>query len=421
MVGFIYNGMNILYIVPYVPNRIRVRPYSLIRALAERGHRIILGTLYTDAKEYGELEELRPYCAEIYAAPMPTWHSLANALQALPTGDPLQSVYSWNGKLARNLSHRIASPDGKPPIDIVHVEHLRGARYGVYLSASPDGHGHDSKRRPPVVWDSVDSISLLFRQAAARSRRLYSRLISRFELPRTERFEGWLANQFAKVLVTSSADRAAIFELAHSKDAVPEIAVLPNGVDCDYFAPGLPELRQPSTLVISGKMSYHANVAMCLSFVSEVLPLVQAEMPEVRLLIVGKDPPAEVRALAENPAVTVTGTVEDIRPYLQKATLAVAPLAYGTGIQNKVLEAMACATPVVASSQAVAALNVINGRDVIIADAPHEMAHAMLTLLNNIHRRQAVGMAGRRYVEENHRWQNIAARLEEIYDGIIGN
>jgi glycosyltransferase involved in cell wall biosynthesis len=162
-------------------------------------------------------------------------------------------------------------------------------------------------------------------------------------------------------------------------------------------------------------------VAMCLSFVSEVLPLVQAEMPEVRLLIVGKDPPAEVRALAENPAVTVTGTVEDIRPYLQKATLAVAPLAYGTGIQNKVLEAMACATPVVASSQAVAALNVINGRDVIIADAPHEMAHAMLTLLNNIHRRQAVGMAGRRYVEENHRWQNIAARLEEIYDGIIGN
>lgn len=412
--------MNILYIVPYVPNRIRVRPYSLIRALAERGHRIILGTLYTDTKEYGELEELRPYCAEMYATHMPSWHSLANAIQALPTGDPLQSVYSWNGKLARNLSNRIASPDGKPPVDIVHVEHLRGARYGMYLSASSDGHGRASKRRPPVIWDSVDSISLLFRQAAARSRRLFSRLISRFELPRTERFEGMLANRFARVLVTSSADRAAIFELAYSKDAVPEIVVLPNGVDCDYFAPGLPEMRQPSTLVISGKMSYHANVTMCLSFVSEVLPLVRAEKPEVCVWIVGKDPPAEVRALAENPAIKVTGTVEDIRPYLQNATLAVAPLAYGAGIQNKVLEAMACATPVVASPQAVAALNAVPGRDVIVAGTPHEMAQAILTLLNDNHYRRNVGMAGRRYVEKHHRWQNIAARLEEIYDGIIG-
>ena len=142
------------------------------------------------------------------------------------------------------------------------------------------------------------------------------------------------------------------------------ISVLPNGVDLGYFYVGEELKREPATLVISGKMSYHANVSMTLEMVREILPVIWDQRPETKLWIVGKDPPREIQELGQHPKITVTGTVPDIRPYLQNATIAVAPITYGAGIQNKVLEAMACATPVVASSQAVSALNTISGKDI---------------------------------------------------------
>jgi glycosyltransferase involved in cell wall biosynthesis len=152
---------------------------------------------------------------------------------------------------------------------------------------------------------------------------------------------------------------------------------------------------------------------------NEIMPLVWAKQPDVKLQIVGKDPPASIRALADHPAVTVTGTVQDMRPYLQRASLAVVPLLYGAGIQNKVLEAMASGTPVVATSQAVLALDAEPGRDLLVAQTPAEFAEKIVHLINNPLLRDQVGSAGRRYVENNHQWVKIAERLEGVYHEVL--
>jgi glycosyltransferase involved in cell wall biosynthesis len=156
------------------------------------------------------------------------------------------------------------------------------------------------------------------------------------------------------------------------------------------------------------------------------MPHVWAQRPEVTVWIVGKDPPREIRQSAiRNPgyplgaAIRVTGTVPDIRPYLRRATLAVAPVPYGAGIQNKVLEALACGTPVVASPQAVSALEVRAGRDVVVAEGAEAFARAVLALLDDAGRRLALGEAGRAFVERYHSWEAVAARLEAIYQSTI--
>jgi len=153
--------------------------------------------------------------------------------------------------------------------------------------------------------------------------------------------------------------------------------------------------------------------------VREVMPLVWAQKPEVKLLVVGKDPPAKVRSLAENPAITVTGTVPDLRPYLRKATLAVVPLVYGAGFQNKVVEAMACGTPVVATPRAILTLSAQPGRDLLVAEKPDGIAASILQLVDNPDYRRQVGVNGRRYVQRNHSWSGVAGQLEDVYHKAI--
>ncbi|MDW8325330.1 MAG: glycosyltransferase [Anaerolineales bacterium] len=397
--------MRVLFLVPYVPNLVRVRPYNFIRYLSQRGHDVTVFTVWSDEHERQDLEKLKTECYAVRAVHLPKWRSLGNCLLALPGRAPLQAAYCWHPELVAECALAGLQPD------VIHVEHLRGAWYGLRLKAWLE----KKKSSVPLVWDSVDSISLLFRQAASRSRRWVSRLITAFELGRTESYESWLTAQFRTVVVTSPADRDALATLAARAGRKPDLRVIPNGVDLDYFGVDLGLSREPDTLVLSGKMSYHANVTMAIFFVREVLPLVRARRPSIKVWIVGKDPAPEVRALASDPAVTVTGSVPDVRPYLQRATLAVAPVAYGVGIQNKVLEAMACGTPVVATRQAVSALQVQPGRDVVVADGPAALAEKTLELLEQPTRREAVGRAGRAYVEAHHDWRNIVSRLEESY------
>lgn len=401
--------MNVLFLVPYIPSRVRVRPYQLVRALAARGHRVTLVTAWASEDERLELEEVRDACAEVSAFHLPRWRSWMNCLAALPTRVPLQAVYSWHPGLARH-AERLAHE-----ADVVHVEHLRGSAYALRIR----DHLRRAGRAVPVVWDSVDCISLLFQQANRYAPGAARAAITRLELARTQRFEGRLVNSFAQTLATSGTDAQALIALAGGGALPAPVTILPNGVDLDYFHPVNGGQRQAATLVMTGKMSYHANIAMATRFVREVLPAIRRRVPKVRLWLVGKDPPAEVRALGQHPGVTVTGTVPDLRPYLQHAALAVAPVAYGVGIQNKVLEAMACATPVVASPQAISALEAIDGRDVVVADGPTAMAESVVRLVEDEARRLALGSAGRQYVESHHDWADIATRLEEIYHEVI--
>ena len=403
--------MKILFVVPYAPTRVRVRPYNLIRALVARGHEVTLAAPWVTEDDRRALEDLRPLCSQMAVVHLPTWRSWLNCLRALPTRAPLQAAYSWSGELARSAAALAKQAD------VVHVEHLRASAYALAIRSGRAAGASN----PPIVWDSVDCISLLFRQAGRHSKDPLRRVFMHFETSRTEREELRLVSAFERTLVTSPLDKQALVGLGDGDSSTERISVVPNGVDLNYFRPSDSIEREPATLVLSGKLSYHANAAMVTGFVREVLPLIRLRRPDVRVCVVGKDPSREVLALGHEPGVDVAGTVPDLRPFLQSATLAVAPIPYGVGIQNKVLEAMACATPVVASPQAASALEAEPDRDFIVADGAQATAGAVLGLLGEPYRRAALGWAGRRYVESRHDWGSIVARLEDTYHEVIRN
>ena len=402
--------LKIVYMVPYAPTRIRTRPFHLIRALAAEGHEVTLVTSCGHPDEDSALEELAACGVRIVAERLSIPRSLWNCLSALPTPDPMQSRYSWKPRLAHRL---IEATRQLSPVDVVHVEHLRGARYGLAVLAAMES---GRIPRAAVVWDSVDCISSLFRRAADQSETPLVRAAARFELPRTTRYEPRVAARFDRVLMTSEVDRQELLELArrHSANLAENcVQVVPNGVDLEYFHPS-GDTREARTLVMTGKMSYHANATAAVRFVKDVMPSVWARLPDARLWIVGKDPPADVVKLGEG-RVVVTGTVADIRPFLRKAAIAVAPIQYGVGIQNKVLEALACATPVVATAQAVSALEAQPGCELVVASSPSELSAAIVALLEDRALRDRLGQAGRSFVERRHDWRVVAARLAEIY------
>jgi glycosyltransferase involved in cell wall biosynthesis len=406
--------MKILFIVPYVPNLIRVRPYNLLRALAAQKHQITLLTLWTDPAELNDIDHLKSFLTNIYAYPLGRWRSFSNCLMVLPTHEPLQSAYCWHPQLTENLFELTANHSYKGCFDIVHVEHLRGIRYALELKKSSVTHNI------PVVWDSVDSITRLFDQTRAQSTTPLSRLMANIEYGRTRQLEALAPANFDRTLVTSHADMETYLEIADPRyDINSAFSVLPNGVDLEYFNLNESLSREPASLVVSGKMSYHANISMVNYLIFEIMPFVWNENPDVQLWIVGKDPPKRIQNLAKSSLIHVTGTVPDIRPYLQRATVAVVPLVYGTGVQNKVLESMACGTPVVSTSLAIAALGVQAGRDLLVADRPEEFAKHILTLIESPDLQRSLGMAGRHYVEGNHRWGKIATQLEGIYHEVI--
>jgi sugar transferase (PEP-CTERM/EpsH1 system associated) len=374
---------------------IRVRPYNIVRALVGHGHQVTLLALQPPGDNGEALSELQAWCEAVHIVPHSKGQTLVNALLALPSDFPIQAAYSRSAAFDREAAALLA----KKSFDVAHVEHLRGAVLAEAL------------KNLPIVFDSVDSISLLFGKVLQDAPSLKSQLIAKLDLGRTRRFEGKLTKRFGQVAVTSEADRKALVELGSDGD---RITVVPNGVDLDYFKPQAIE-RHPLRLVFTGKMSYHANVAAVEDLAQKIMPLVWAEQPEAELYIVGKDPTPAVQALGELPRVTVTGSVPDLRPYLAEASVAISTVRYGVGIQNKVLEAMAMGTPVVCSPQANSALKTVNGQDILVGEDAEAIARHILNLLASAEKRTQVGDAGRRYVEQHHTWAGAAAAFENMY------
>jgi glycosyltransferase involved in cell wall biosynthesis len=365
-------------------------------------------TVGSSDEDVRDADALKSLCKTVHYEHLPTWRSLLNCLVALPTDQPLQTVYSWQTKLFNQLVREIKVAGD---FDLVHVEHLRGSRYGVELmSRVPE---------MPLVWDSVDCISHLFKQASKRSSNFLGQVITQLELGKTQKAEGRLTSLFDRVLITSSADRDALIELVPPHVYPAPVSVLSNGVDLEYYQPNPSVARESATVVFSGKMSYHANISMALYLVDEIMPQIWAKRPEVRLVIVGKSPPVRIRKMAENPQITVTGTVADIRQYLWSATVSVVPLVYGAGVQNKILEAMATATPVVTTSKAISALPLVPGRDALVGDTPSDFASAVLRVIEDSLLQNTVGTAGLDYVKQHHNWNRIALQLIGVYEETI--
>jgi polysaccharide biosynthesis protein PslH len=396
--------LRVLFVAPYVPSPIRVRPYNLLRALAARGHQIHLVCPVGNAAEQDDLTALHPYCSAT-AVPLRRSDTVLAYARAIPGPLPLQAAHCLTPAFVGAVRSVMATGN----YDAVHIEHLRSAEIARQAAAG-------LVEAPPLVLDAVDSISLLFERTLRRNAKLKTRLVTLLDLARTRRYEADYSRRFAQIVITSPEDRWAIATLREQFGAAEEAptAVVPNGVDLDYFQPtGAP--REPATIVFSGKMSYHANEAAALYLLREIMPLVWREQSAVRVVIAGAGPGPALLAQQNAERVQVTGAVPDLRPYLAGATIAVAPLRYGVGVQNKVLEALAMGTPMVAARQATVALGVQPGEELLVADTAAEYAAQILALLANPARRANLSAAGRAYVEHKHSWATSAALLEECY------
>ena len=401
--------MRILFVVPYLPSLIRSRPYNLIRVLASRGNEVTLFALHPPGDDRSGLPNLKEWCQSIQVIQLERWRPLLNAVQALFTPIPFQAAYSRSPQMVELINRAITEED----YDIIHLEHLRGAE----LLPS-------TIKAPPVVFDAVDSISLLFERAAQMAPSWKGRFLAKLDLKRTRHYEARFTQRFSRVLVTSPEDCNALAALSISNKEGTKpakghnLVVLSHGVDLTYFRP-VQDMRQPNVVIFNGKMSYHANIAAALDLVRVIMPRVWPERPQTQVWLVGKDPPAVVRELAKDPRVKVTGTVPDIRPYLGTAAMAVAPLRYSVGIQNKVLEAMAMGTPVVTTSATCRALMVEPDTHLLVGDTIPSLAQAILRLLSDADKRHRLGRAGRAFVEKHHDWDGIAALLETVYQEAI--
>ncbi len=384
--------MRVLFVVPYVPSRIRVRPFEFIRTLT-RHHHVEVVCLVSNDDEAADLPALRAVCAEVHPIPHPPLRAMVQAIRAGATNQPFQAAYAASAELKRAVERMVAR------FDVVHIEHLRGA-------ATPFETGG-----VPVVWDAVDCISLLLAEMARAPQKAYVRAVRAIDASRTRQYEVQLLQRFSHTVVTSARDAAALWALRPENGTT--ITSIPNGVDLAYFHPQ-PVDRAPHEVIFTGKMSYHANHAAVLSFVTHVWPTVLAALPDARFMIVGSNPPRDICKLNDKAGITVTGRVPDLRPYLARAAVAVAPLVYGVGNPNKVLEAMAMAVPVVATPPAVAGMCAGVG-DGIVSVERDEMASTLLDVLQNPVHAAHLGQHGRRYVEMHHTWSRAARQLEGVY------
>jgi glycosyltransferase involved in cell wall biosynthesis len=321
-----------------------------------------------------------------------------NSLSALLSPFPLQSEYAWSQQLAQAINHFLQ--ESLP--DVIHIEHLRMARYGLRFISNW-----------PVIWDAVDYLTALYEQAAHTSISPAWRLISRIEAPRLRVYESFLVSQFPKTLAISKRD-CELFQAAN-RPCASRVNVALLGMPLQ----SVPAVdRSPNTVILTGTLNYDPNVASVLYFVREIFPMVLRALPETKLQLVGANPIPAVQAL-QSPNIEVTGFVPSVADYLYRATLAVAPVLYGSGIQCKVLEAFAASTPLVASATALRGLDVSHDQEVWIADTPEDFAHAVITLLKDAGKRAALAQAGRCYVEQNHDLRKTTAHLVELYEEVI--
>jgi sugar transferase (PEP-CTERM/EpsH1 system associated) len=276
-----------------------------------------------------------------------------------------------------------------------------------------------ASRRPgaAVVVDFVDVDSELVRQVANR-RRALARWLYRLEAERLARHEAATAGASDVSIFVSESEADLFRRRVRSRT----VAVIPNGVDLDYFSPTVdgPSRPGPAAAVFTGTMNYEPNVDAVLHFHRDIFPLVKRRLPSLRFHIVGRDPTGSVRRLTRDPQVTVTGTVPDVRPYLHSAAVMVAPLRLGRGIQNKILEAMAAGVPVVGTSLAFQGLDSIETAGIRIADRPEAFAGEMLDLIGNPSWHRECSEKSRRYVERHHRWDDHNAALSRILREVSG-
>jgi sugar transferase (PEP-CTERM/EpsH1 system associated) len=390
---------NLLYLVhrlPYPPDKgDKVRSYHLLKQLLGK-HRVFLGTFVDDARDLQHIDTLRALCAGLRVVRLEPRAARLRSLAALFDGQAVTRRYyadaglaEWVGRTVREQGIDTAVVFSSAMAQ--YVDRLPGLRMLV------DFVDVDSAKWSEYAQSHAWPLSWLYRRESER-------LLA---------YEREVAARSRRSFFVTESEAALFRRLAPECAGV--IEPMGNGVDADYFAPAAtrasPFEQAEVPIVFTGAMDYWPNVDAVCWFAKEMLPRLRRQFPALRFHIVGRSPSAQVLALAGD-AVCVTGTVTDVRPYLQYAAVVVAPLRLARGIQNKVLEAMAMARPVVASAACARAIDARPGIDLLAASEPADYARQVASVLDDPVQARELGNAARACVLDRYSWDHHMGRIE---------
>jgi polysaccharide biosynthesis protein PslH len=388
--------------LPYPPNKgDKIHSFHVLRHLASK-HDVLLGTFIDEPSDEQFVPQVRQMCKELHVSPISRHAALARSLVGLVTGEPLSQRFYRD----KPMADWVRGIRRAQRADIVMVYSSTMAQYarGFDVPAFVDFGDIDSAKWAEYASTLVWPLSWLYRREAR-------------ELHRVER-EAAAASAWSFFATKPEAQQ---FRLS-SPDLAARVAVLGNGVDTDYFCPR-PERASPFALgelalVFTGAMNYWPNVDAVTWFCEQMLPSLLERWPRLRLYIVGRSPNASVRALASE-VVQVTGTVDDVRPYLQHAHVVVAPLRVGRGVPNKVLEGMAMERPVVTTQVSANSIQASSGQSLWCADTPAQTVAAIDSLLRDPALARRMGAAARLCAIQEHSWARRLQTLDQHIEATV--
>lgn len=398
---------NLLYLVhrlPYPPNKgDKVRSYHLLKHLRQQ-HRVFLGTFVDDPEDEAYVDIVRAICPDLHVARLTPRTARLRSLSGLLTHQALSLRYYQNTGLQAWVNQTLEA--NKMDATIIFSSVM-----AQYVSGTSGG------ALPPMLVDFVDVDSAKWTQYATSHKWPLSWLYRR-EGERLLAYERAVAARAQRSFFVTANETALFCHKA--PESANRVGVICNGVDAEYFSPN-PSYSSPFSgsgvhpeqipLVFTGAMDYWPNIDAVTWFVQDILPVLRQTWPQLRFYIVGRSPSPAVLALASN-AVVVTGTVPDVRPYLQHAAVVVAPLRVARGIQNKILEAMAMARPVVASQACVEVIDSRPGEELVSAAEAADFVREIDALLRSPARAAAVGQSGRQRVVQSYSWDAHMASLD---------
>ena len=381
---------------PYPPYKgDKLRAYHQIKYLSQQ-HSVTLCSFIQSKEELSYIGELRKYCDHIETILLKPYFSYLNAFFYAFSRIPLQVGYYYSKKMRKKIDELLR----RERFDIIHTQLVRMSPY------------IKDYEKTPKVLDMVDALSLNMKRRLEKEK-LPMKLLLHLEYTRLRKYEVDICRAFDKVIVCSESDKQFL-------RCNGNVVVCPNGVDTDFFYFTESTERSSLDLCFLGNMRYFPNIDAVSFFVKKIFPLVKKKISNVKFYIVGINPPGCIRNLARKyKDIIVTGFVEDVRSYLKKAAVAVYPIRSGSGIQNKVLEAMASGTPVVATPYALEGIQVNPEHHAIMADKPEEFASRVVELLSDAGLRRRIATNARKLVEDVYNWDAYGRELETIYASVL--
>ena len=356
-------------------------------------HEVHLLTFAQTEEDWTYKAELEKIFTSVEFIALPKWKSALNCVAGLFNKVPFQVHYFRSNAMKVALQNLLS----KGNFDVVHVQHLRMAQY---LAAH---------KEVPRILDLPDAFSLYWTRKQATTKNPFLRYVEGVEQKRVYQYERVLG-AFDLSLVCSAEDKQYLEQEHH----LANISILPNGVDTSTFTAGHHDYSHNHTLLFTGNMDYGPNIDAVNYFVEEILPKVQVQFPNIKFVIAGQRPVPKVLALA-NEHVKVTGFIPNLATEYNAASVVVAPLRFGAGTQNKVLEAMAMGVPVVCSNIGFKGLGIESGEGAIMQTEPDAFAQSIIQLLSSEKMRQTVGQQGVSVIQSKFSWDIIAKQLEGYF------